>query len=118
MVLMTQNDLTTGPATDKQKDAPVKPARAVEIWAGEPPQKDGKIEQVFQIQKECKFRDPDTGKECKAKLYVDRVKNQKFIRDKTKDGRVGGGGVLDYDETDIRQYVYCQEHGTKGPSRW
>ena len=104
---MTQNDLTTGPATDKQKDAPIKPARAVEIWTGEPPQKDGKVEQVFQIQQECK-----------AKLYVDRVKNQKFIRDKTKDGRVGGGGVLDYDETDIRQYVYCQQHGTKGPSRW
>ena len=115
---MSKNALTTGPATDKQKEAPVIPRRPVELWAGEPPQKDGKVEQVFQIQQECRFRDPKTGKECKAKLYVDRVKNQKFMSDELRTGGPGGGGMLNYDEHDIRQYAYCQAHGSKGPTRW
>ena len=114
-------DLVTGRV--KEVEVPksyAPPKREIETYKGEPPQNtDGKIPQVFTIQKTCNIEAEDKlGKrfKCSAKLQVVRVKNAKFEWDDTHTG-----GQLNYDEKDVRQYVRCPIHGPNAealPSRW
>lgn len=115
-------DLITGPVkeTAPPKPAYVPPVRDIEIYKGEPPQNtDGKIPMVFTLQKSCNLEARDkAGKKftCNTKLQVVRVKNTKFAWDETHTG-----GLLEYDEKDIHQYVRCPLHGPPVealPSRW
>lgn len=105
-------DLLTGPAKEIPVPKPsyIPPVRDLEYYKSEPPQNnDGKIPQVFTIQRVCGLDAQDKqGKKfkCNAKLQVVRVKNSKFEWNDTHTG-----GQLQYDEKDVHQYVRCPIHG-------
>lgn len=114
-------DLVTGPVKETPVPKPVyvPPVRDLEYYKGEPPQSEGKIPQVFDLQRTCGLAYQDkAGKKlkCSAKLQVVRVKNSKFEWDDNHTG-----GQLQYDEKDVHQYVKCPIHGPPNealPSTW
>ena len=80
--------------------------RPMEIYNGDPPAgMDGKVPKQWRINKKCGFMDTKTGKKCDIDLWVVRVMRTTFEHD-----TYGFGGQLNYDERQIRQYIYCPHH--------
>jgi len=103
-------------------EVPSKPTlREIKQWDGEPPQgQSGKFLTTWRLKDRCGVEytiDQAHGVKarCEEFLYVSRIKNTKFIRDES-----GYGGQLEYNDKDVKQYVFCPHCGPfpPGPESW
>ena len=116
--MSTPTDLKTGPVSNKDEPRSKEiPHWQMQLYDKDPPQSnDGKFPLQFTIQQKCGLKDAELrGGKCEMKLMVARVKNAHFEWDEHH-----GGGQLQYDERDVRQYLYCPRHGPSpaGPGTW
>ncbi|MGD0146221.1 MAG: hypothetical protein ABSB53_05145 [Nitrososphaerales archaeon] len=90
--------------------------RAVEVYRGVVPEREGRPLSRFQSNEVCKVIDPLTNEPCSLRLMVQRVNNTVYQLDR---GGVGGGQLV-YDQSDFRLYHYCLRHGPFpcGPQTW